>query len=160
MREISNKNKISFNKEPILDFNGFDNPLMYEDMEALAQTIRNIILVEKGTYPNTPDFGVGINNYLFEILDSITISEISTEIQRQIAKYIVADSVEINVMLERINKEQKDLNALAVSITLYDNMKYRIARSEGEEEEDGRIDFSYLFAANTGNKRTISKIIT
>lgn len=151
--------KVNFNREPLLDFDGFSNTRFYEEGESLAQNIRNIILTEKGTYPNTPDFGVGINRYLFEILDGNTISRISSEINDQISKFIVSDSVEINVIVERINENREDLNALAISVTLTNSRILTGSTTSEEEMKDNTLELNYVFAANRSNRRSISKII-
>ena len=92
MKGIENKYKPYqlryFRKELLLDINQYAKPAEREELDALAQTVQNLILMHKGTIPNDPNMGVGISRYLFEILDNQTISEIQLEIESQVARYI------------------------------------------------------------------------
>ena len=93
-----------FGKELYLDENNFGQPYELNNLEGLAQTIQNIIIIEKGTYPNTPNFGVGISNYLFELLDNITLSELTNSINNQISTYI--NSIKVSIHLS--DQEQSE----------------------------------------------------
>lgn len=136
-----------FGKELYLDENNFGQPYELNNLEGLAQTIQNIIIIEKGTYPNTPNFGVGISNYLFELLDNITLSELTNSINNQISTYIVSESVSVDVYIDHLSENNKNINSIKVSIHLSD-----------QEQSEG-IAFDYLFAGNTNNKKFISKLI-
>jgi phage baseplate assembly protein W len=59
-----------------------------EDSTAITMAVKNILLSKPGNYPLTPDFGMDIGKYQFDLLDDQTISNIKTELSRQISKYI------------------------------------------------------------------------
>ena len=60
----------------------------YTDSDALILSIRNILLSRPGNFPFNPSIGMDISKYKFDLLDSQTISDIRTELNRQIAKYM------------------------------------------------------------------------
>lgn len=76
-----------FKNELILDSNNFHQMETREDKVALAQVIQNLLFTEKGTYPNQPSLGVGIENYLFELADNGTLVNLKDEIKRQIEMF-------------------------------------------------------------------------
>lgn len=57
------------------------------NFESIRDNIRNILFFRKGDYPDSPDFGVGIQDYLFEQNDELLKIALSQEIRRQIATY-------------------------------------------------------------------------
>ena|SRR5699024_730799 len=145
---MAKKEKNVFGKELYLASNAFNEPLELNNFEALAQTIQNIIIVEKGTYPNTPRLGVGISNYLFEIMDDQTLSEISTAINNQISTYIVSEDVNISINLTPMEDwNEQNINSLKIDIKLTD--------SDSNEE----IELNYFMAGNKNNKKIISKLV-
>lgn len=82
-------NKVDdFKDELLLSKDEFNQPEIRKDMLALAQVIQNLLIIEKGTYPNQPKLGIGIKNYLFEFIDYITLSNLEEEIKDQISEFI------------------------------------------------------------------------
>lgn len=74
--------------EYILDIGSFDKVKSENDLIALAINIQTLLLLKPLTYPNHPDLGVGMSNYIFEVLDESTLYEIRNRISNQINKYI------------------------------------------------------------------------
>lgn len=122
---------------------------MLEDMEALGQTIQNLIIMRRGTYPNSPGLGVGIEDYLFEILDNQTISEISANIDNQLAMYIVSNSVSTDVKVRQLNSSNANVNSLKIDIELTDN----------NDASSSTKTFSFVFAGNSQTKKLVSKLV-
>lgn len=58
------------------------------DSNAITMAVRNILLTRPGNYPMDPNFGMDIGKYQFDLLDDQTISEIKTELSKQISEYI------------------------------------------------------------------------
>lgn len=118
-----------------------------EGLEALAQTIQNLILIEPGTYPNQPDLGVGISNYLFEILDDKIIYEINNKIEKQISEFINHENIEVTCSVKKL-KDPKTTraNTLSISINIVNIIKEK------------QINIHYLFAGNTKTKKVVSEI--
>lgn len=57
-----------------------------KDDEAIKNSIRNIILTRRGEKPFNPDFGCGMEAYLFEPADAITKLKIGREIEFSISR--------------------------------------------------------------------------
>jgi len=55
--------------------------------EVAQQNIKMIVLTNPGERVMTPDFGVGIRNYLFEQETPFLINDIRTRIKNQVDKY-------------------------------------------------------------------------
>ncbi|QQM14709.1 baseplate protein [Staphylococcus phage MarsHill] len=128
--------------------NIYNHQHMLEDMEAMGQTIQNLIIMKKGTYPNTPNLGVGIEDYLFEILDNETISDITSNINNQINQYIVSSSVNIDVKVIQLKNSNANLNSLKIDVTLSDTIDISNIQR-----------FSYVFAANMLTRKMITKLV-
>ena len=60
--------------------------------------IKNILLSRPGNFPFTPDLGLNIDKYQFELLDDYTLSDIKNGILYQINKFVPAiDGVAVSV---------------------------------------------------------------
>lgn len=57
------------------------------NFDSIRENLRNIIFFRKGDYPDLPDFGVGLQDYLFEPGDELLRLSLNQEMRRQIAKY-------------------------------------------------------------------------
>lgn len=57
------------------------------NISSIRDNIRNIIYFRKGDYYDDPDFGVGLQDYLFDQNDELFRLAISQEVRRQIRKY-------------------------------------------------------------------------
>jgi len=152
---MSTTNDIPFKKELLLDIDMFQKPAVREDMTALAQVIQNLIIIEKGTYPNQPELGVGISNYLFEIGDSVTIESLSVEIEDQIEKFINPVDFDIQIDIKLIESKDKKYNTLAIGIIVK-----RVSINSVTDEVDEEYSYAQLlFGGNTSNKKIVSKIL-
>lgn len=58
-----------------------------KDNNAIKQSIKNLICTGIFERPFNPSVGMGINDYVFEKLDSISVATIITEIKRVILTY-------------------------------------------------------------------------
>lgn len=59
-----------------------------DEKNAFVLAVRNILLSKPGNFPLTPDLGMDIEQYLFDIADDYTLNNIETELNRQISKFI------------------------------------------------------------------------
>lgn len=85
---------------------------------AVINAIKNIILSRKGNFPFTPDLGINIAKYQFELFDSFTLLQIKNELMQQVNKFIPAiDNVDITVskLEEEINGKSTPI--LGIGIT-------------------------------------------
>lgn len=93
----------------ILDINEFNKNASYDDIYSLVSMVQTLIIMEKGTYPNHPDMGIGIRNYKFEFMDSITLNELRDNIVNQINKYL-PNTLISNINVKTIKNELENKN--------------------------------------------------
>jgi len=99
---------------------------------AVVYAIKNIILSRPGNFPLTPELGVNIAKYQFDLLDDETIKTIKTDILRQVAKYIpTIDNLVLTVKKVEDIINGQYVTALGINVTATEN---------GED-----VDVSYLF---------------
>lgn len=109
--------------------NPLNNDLIgLKNANAIARSIRNLILTEPGEKPFQPDLGSEVYSSLFETLDQITASNIQQQIENTVIKY------EPRVSLKRV----------VVDANLYKNafdveINYRIV---GLDIQPQRIQFA------------------
>jgi phage baseplate assembly protein W len=145
----SKKIKLSstdFKDELLLERSVYNTNAVRKDLEALAQTIQNLLIIEPGTYPNQPSLGVGIENYQFEFLDDRTLSEIREKTDSQIEKFIPTS---LNIEME-IDTIKNNLGQNILYFSFYVSDDNRFTKPE---------NITILFANNKNNKKIISKII-
>jgi len=75
-----------------LDFAFRMNPVtndvsLKKDVEAVKQSVVNILSTNRGERPFMPDFGANIQGFLFENVDSVTSALIEEQIRSAIANY-------------------------------------------------------------------------
>lgn len=81
------------------------------DVEAINNSLRNIILTQKGTVPGFPEFGTNIEDVLFELMDEITYEFLKDMIITQIENW------ETRVQVQEISvQENVDLGQILVTI--------------------------------------------
>lgn len=133
-----------FKGELVLEKSSFNTMTIREDKTALAQVIQNLLFIEKGTYPNQPELGIGIENYLFEKMDKSTCSTLGDNIKEQIEKFAPSEYiVDVNVESKLINGN----STLLISFSIKD----------ASEMTDTR--FGVLIGKSEKTKKTISKLI-
>lgn len=66
----------------------FNDTVKYTDIQAYALKLQELILMEAGTNPAAVGMGIGIRNYLFEFLDSITLENLAKITLEQQRKYL------------------------------------------------------------------------
>lgn len=140
--------KVHFRKELYLGQNIYGKQATLDDMEGMAQVIQNLIIVEQGTYPNTPNLGVGIENYLFELLDTETISDIQSSISNQVSTFVVSNSVNVEVKVSQMETGQANMNGIKIDVLLSDSF-----------QNDTSKEIAFVFAGNSVTKRMVSKLI-
>lgn len=108
-------------KEFTLSVNDFREVTNRDGIYGLAKNIETIILMDKGSYPNIRDMGVGIEDYQFEFLTINTLDTIKHSIKRQINKYIPTNKVK-DVVVEQLENESNNKKSVAVLVTLNKNV--------------------------------------
>jgi len=92
----------------------------YTDTSAIILAIKNILLSRKGNFPFNPSFGMDIEKYQFDLLDSTKIQEIKSEINQQIARYLpsfqdVLVDVRIIDNAENVDADGRQMIGITVS---------------------------------------------
>ena len=88
--------------------------IQLKNTNAIARSIRNLIMTIPGERPFNPKLGSGVPNLLFETMDKITASTIRSEIVNSIENF--EPRVELN---EVIVTENPDDNQFDVQIQYY-----------------------------------------
>ena len=76
-----------------------------------------------------PDFGVGIRQYLFELEDYGTQTEISSKIRQQVGKYLSAVKI-LDIRFTLGSSYKQDAVSIAESNSLYMHLLYKISSSD------------------------------
>lgn len=141
------KEIIIFKKEVLLAEDGLFSQDYRKDLEAYAQVIQNIAIIEKGTYPNNPLLGVGIKNYLFEPYSNNLITELQNELLNQIREYAPVKGIDLDV---DITYEKK---VLYISFSIY--------RDDGRDISVNQqsLSFYLLFGLQENSNTLKSKLI-
>jgi phage baseplate assembly protein W len=61
--------------------------MIASDIDAIKNSVKNIVLTEVGTRPFNPEFGTRVTSLLFENIDIITQRQITLEIENGIRKF-------------------------------------------------------------------------
>lgn len=103
----------------------------YIGVEALKFNLRNILLTIPGENISDPEFGVGLQQYLFE-LETMDFSSLKSKIESQISNYVMSEGyiekfkVQINkrpqyntlqVVIQFVPSSTKDLQQLVVEVS-------------------------------------------
>ena len=95
---------------------------------AISNSLKNILGTSKGSMPGHPEFGSGISNYLFELLDPLVSQLIEEEVIYAINRW------EPRVIINNIDIiEDTDYNRILIKL------KYRIKL----DVENTEMDFIY-----------------
>jgi hypothetical protein len=70
------------------DRSDFNKATEYTDANAMILAIKNILLSRPGNYPFTPLLGMNIEKYQFDLLDSVQVDVIKSELLDQIQRYL------------------------------------------------------------------------
>jgi phage baseplate assembly protein W len=121
--------------------------------EAVARMIQNILVTKPGTYPNNPDFGVGIENYLFDLATQSLKSELNANITNQMTKWLNKDLINTNIStkqeIEFLRSSDNKYITVAIFFTVYDE------NPKGNSEE---YKLSLFYTGDSSNNKIISKL--
>lgn len=133
-------NELTLNRS---EFNRLDQRV---DKISLAQTIQNLLIIKKGTYPNQPELGIGIEEYMFELASEDVIRDLEYSIDEQIKKFIPTN-YNIEFEVDTDNKySKKGLSVLSITFTINDN------------ENDGS-SFQLLFGKSDRENKLVSRLL-
>ena len=133
-------NELTLNRS---EFNRLDQRT---DKISLAQTIQNLLIIKKGTYPNQPELGIGIEEYMFELASEDVIRDLEYAIDEQIKKFIPTNyNIEFEVDTDS-QYSKKGLSVLSITFTINDN------------ENDGS-SFQLLFGKSDRENKLVSRLL-
>lgn len=92
--------KNAVKKELSFNMSNFNVPEEHEGLNTLAFNIRNLMLMKKGTMPNSPRMGIDILSYRFDRLTVDNLMKIQEEILSQIETYMGRRLI-ANVVIKR-----------------------------------------------------------
>ena len=84
--------------------------------ETVKQNFKMLVLTSPGERVMVPDFGVGINSFLFEAMDDSTYSQVVQKIQEQVGMFIPSITLEAIDFVTSDEDPTLPLNELRVSI--------------------------------------------
>lgn len=67
------------------------------NIDVIINSINNILRIPKGSYLDDPEFGVGLEKYLFELSDQTTLTAITSEVKQAIAVFERRAKIDINI---------------------------------------------------------------
>ena len=86
--------------------------LQVKNAESVKQGVRNLILTNHNERPYRPNYGGNITQYLFELFDQSTVSDIKSDIEYAFESYMMrAELISTDVSAE------PDNNQLTITIT-------------------------------------------
>ena len=83
------------------------------DIEAVKQSVINILSTNRGERPFMPAFGANIQSYLFENVDSVTVALIEEEVRSALVNYEPRVRV-----LEVFVEDLSDRNAINIRLEI------------------------------------------
>lgn len=128
-------------KELVLGTNVFDKPTELNGPNAWAQLLVNLCFLRPGTYPSSPEMGIGIQDYDYEFIDT-AISRLSEDIPAQCRQYlpdVPLESVEVKSTIV----DNRDI--LIIIFHLYYNNTI-ISAAAAAEVTNKLIDFDISWA--------------
>ena len=94
---------------------------LLSNFNAIRDNLRNIIFFRKGDYPDNPDFGIGLQDYLFDPADEVMRLALGREISRQIARYeprVTIRSLDVSTPTWADNAVVVDMDLLVNNVPL------------------------------------------
>lgn len=111
-------------EELFFEFDGYRQPKTVDEIETVANMIHTLLFLEPGTYPDSPNMGIAIQNYEFELLNDTTITKIRKKITDQISTYLSNITLRDLVVKNISNNNIKNALGIgfAVSINSYEKV--------------------------------------
>lgn len=94
----------SLKDEPTFGVNVFGKNEILTKVDGLAVKLQNLCLTRPNTLPNMGSFGLGLQDYLMEIADERTLSDIRSLIQNGVDKWVPDAPIE-NILVQYISED-------------------------------------------------------
>jgi phage baseplate assembly protein W len=99
---------------------GFFLDLNVDDSNAIKADLMHLILTRKGERLYNPDFGTNLIRFIFEPNDSVTQSEIKTDIQDTVKKYL--PNLVVNDVIVTPSETNEHLSRVRIDYTVTDDV--------------------------------------
>jgi len=90
--------------------------LVARDLEAIKNSIKNIVLTPIGTRPFFPEFGTNVDNLLFENFNVITATVLEDEILNGVTKFEPRIS---NISVSAVPNEEQHVYKISITFSPY-----------------------------------------
>ena len=104
-------------KLPLIKGNSFDYELISSYQELVRQNLKNVLLTNPGERIMDPQFGVGVQTYLFSNFSEGIQAELYDKIVDQVATYLPS------VRIEKITFFESDQDTNTIAFQVYYNLK-------------------------------------
>lgn len=154
-KESINNNELASTvvRDTSLNISDYRKNKMYTGKEAVARMIQHILITKKGTYPNNPNFGVGIEDYLFELVTPQLRAEIETSISDQMSRWLTSELTKTEIRTKNevqfLRNGNETYVTMAIFFTVYDN------NMNGNTDE---FKFSLFYTGDPSNRKVISQM--
>lgn len=132
--------KEEFKKELSLEYDDYQKPLEKDNLMGLARLILNLLFLEPGTYPNSPEMGINIQKYQFELMTKDFEGTLQSKITEQIDTYISSSSIR-QILVKTLVKDSKKTIGIGFRVALPNN---KISESDENDESQFFITVSQL----------------
>lgn len=106
--------------ELVLGLDNFNKPDEFQKLPAVAQKFITLLMTIPGTYPDHPNMGINIDQYMFDFLDDETCTKIQDHIKRQTDEYMPDSGINLIVVKPQTDPITNVTNILGIAVSLTD----------------------------------------
>lgn len=104
-------------QEITFDLGNFNTLDTKDDVYGLVRVIENLLFMKPGTFPDAPNMGIHMEQYMHNILNIETIENIKTNIQQQSNDYI-GNNVITEIEIRQYPGNTKNKNVLGIGMKI------------------------------------------
>lgn len=105
--------------------NRFDDARVIEGEQCVKQSVRNILLTNKGELHYFPQFGCNIRKYLFEKVNPLTVLAIKDEVDFAIRNF----EPRVKLIKTDVYEDEYNPNSIVIDLVYYvDNVKQEVSQ--------------------------------
>lgn len=127
--------------EPAFGLDSFRKPLVYEDWQAVAQSIIIVLFGRPGFYPSIPQLGMHIQDIIYEKIENIDIDHLRGVLAHQLT--ILSDIIQSDDMKIAIKTVAGSNNpVLVIALPIYTGTERSSVAVTITATEDGGIQYN------------------
>lgn len=127
--------------EPAFGLDYFRKPLVYEDWQAVAQSIIIVLFGRPGFYPSIPQLGVHIQDLMYEKIDNIDTDHLRGVLAHQLE--VFSDIIQSDDMKIAIKSTTGGNPVLVIALPIYTGDERSAVAVTITATEDGSIQYNY-----------------